>query len=178
MGGGNVSRYYFTTWCEQKGKSRSWPMKWAKIWNGTQARWRYQAEVPGPWLSTSNDYLPKMFVWITCRNDFGKRMNFVVADGQTLHIVFLLTYGSESVRHHEQKLWDESRRVCSSQRRRDNVLVNTQVSEYNIYSHSGDSSSCRHSMARCRGTWCNVRCGCTQIYSCAIFSQNGSRSMY
>ena len=44
---------------------------------------------------------------ITCRkclcgllaeNDFGKLLNFVVADGQTLHIVFLLTYGVESVR--------------------------------------------------------------------------------
>ena len=34
----------------------------------------------------------------TCRNDFGKLLNFVVADGQTLHIVFLLTYGSESAR--------------------------------------------------------------------------------
>ena len=31
-------------------------------------------------------------------NDFGKLLNVVVADGQTLHIVFLLTYGAESVR--------------------------------------------------------------------------------
>ena len=31
-------------------------------------------------------------------NDFGKLLNGVVADGQTLHIVFLLTYGAESVR--------------------------------------------------------------------------------
>ena len=31
-------------------------------------------------------------------NDFSKLLNFVVVDGQTLHIVFLLTYGSESVR--------------------------------------------------------------------------------
>ena len=44
---------------------------------------------------------------ITCRkclcgllaeNDFGQLLNFVVADGHPLHIVFLLTYGSESVR--------------------------------------------------------------------------------
>ena len=31
-------------------------------------------------------------------SDFGKLLNVVVADGQTLHIVFLLTYGAESVR--------------------------------------------------------------------------------
>ena len=35
---------------------------------------------------------------LLAENDFGKLLNFVVADGQTLHIVFLLTYGSESVR--------------------------------------------------------------------------------
>ena len=28
----------------------------------------------------------------------------------------------------------------AAQQRRDNVLVNTQASEYNIYSHSGDGS--------------------------------------
>ena len=40
---------------------------------------------------------------LLAENDFSKLLNFVVADGQTLHIVFLLTYGSESVsafRHH------------------------------------------------------------------------------
>ena len=35
---------------------------------------------------------------LLAENDFGKLLNFVVADGQTLHIVFLLTYGSESAR--------------------------------------------------------------------------------
>ena len=35
---------------------------------------------------------------ITAENDFSKLLNFVVADGQTPHIVFLLTYGSESAR--------------------------------------------------------------------------------
>ena len=48
--------------------------------------------MPGPWLSTSIDYL------LTTTLDFSKLLNFVVADGQTLHIVFLLTYGSESAR--------------------------------------------------------------------------------
>ena len=37
---------------------------------------------------------------LLAENDFGKLLNFVVADGQTLHIVFLLTYGAESVRVH------------------------------------------------------------------------------
>ena len=35
---------------------------------------------------------------LLAENDFGKLLNVVVADGQTLHIVFLLTYGAESVR--------------------------------------------------------------------------------
>ena len=35
---------------------------------------------------------------LLAENDFSKLLNFVVADGQTLHIVFLLTYGSESAR--------------------------------------------------------------------------------
>ena len=35
---------------------------------------------------------------LLAENDFNKLLNFVVADGQTLHIVFLLTYGSESAR--------------------------------------------------------------------------------
>ena len=35
---------------------------------------------------------------LLAEDDFSKLLNFVVADGQTLHIVFLLTYGSESAR--------------------------------------------------------------------------------
>ena len=35
---------------------------------------------------------------LLAENDFSKLLNFVVADGQTLHIVFLLTCGSESAR--------------------------------------------------------------------------------
>ena len=35
---------------------------------------------------------------LLAENDFSKLLNFVVADGQTLHIVFLLTYGAESAR--------------------------------------------------------------------------------
>ena len=35
---------------------------------------------------------------LLAENDFGKLLNVVVADGQTLRIVFLLTYGAESVR--------------------------------------------------------------------------------
>ena len=35
---------------------------------------------------------------LLAENDFGKLLNGVVADGQTLHIVFLLTYGTDSVR--------------------------------------------------------------------------------
>ena len=35
---------------------------------------------------------------LLAENDFNKLLNFVVADGRTLHIVFLLTYGSESAR--------------------------------------------------------------------------------
>ena len=35
---------------------------------------------------------------LLAENDFGKLLNGGVADGQTLHIVFLLTYGTESVR--------------------------------------------------------------------------------
>ena len=35
---------------------------------------------------------------LLAENDFTKLLNLVVADGQTLHIVFLLTYGSESAR--------------------------------------------------------------------------------
>ena len=35
---------------------------------------------------------------LLAENDFGKLLNGVVADGQTLHIVFLLSYGAESVR--------------------------------------------------------------------------------
>ena len=35
---------------------------------------------------------------LLAESDFGKLLNVVVADGQTLHIVFLLTYGAESVR--------------------------------------------------------------------------------
>ena len=35
---------------------------------------------------------------LLAENDFNKLLNFVVADGQTLHIVFLLICGSESVR--------------------------------------------------------------------------------
>ena len=35
---------------------------------------------------------------LLAENGFNKLLNFVVADGQTLHIVFLLTYGSESAR--------------------------------------------------------------------------------
>ena len=90
---------------------------------------------------------------LLAENDFGKLLNGVVADGQTLHIVFLLTYGTESVRVLlEWKLWNESRGVYSSQRRRDNVLVDTQTIEYNIYSHSGNGSSCRRGVARHRGT--------------------------
>jgi hypothetical protein len=40
----------------------------------------------------------KCLCGLLAENDFGKLLNFVVADGQTLHIVFLLTYGSESAR--------------------------------------------------------------------------------
>ena len=50
----------------------------------------HDESAPGPWLSTSIDYLLK--------TTLHKLLNFVVADGQTLHIVFLLTYGAESVR--------------------------------------------------------------------------------
>ena len=35
---------------------------------------------------------------LLAENDFGKLLNIVVADGQTLYIVFLLKYGTESVR--------------------------------------------------------------------------------
>ena len=35
---------------------------------------------------------------LLAENDFCKLLDVVVADGQTLHIVFLLTYGAESVR--------------------------------------------------------------------------------
>ena len=35
---------------------------------------------------------------LLAESDFGKLLNVVVADGQTLRIVFLLTYGAESVR--------------------------------------------------------------------------------
>ena len=48
---------------------------------------------------------------LLAENDFGKLLNFVVADGQTLHIVFLLTYG---------------------QRRRDNVLGNKRANTISI----------------------------------------------
>ena len=34
---------------------------------------------------------------LLAENDFSKLLNIVVADGQTLHIVFLLIYGTESV---------------------------------------------------------------------------------
>ena len=49
---------------------------------------------------------------LLAENDFSKLLNFVVADGQTLHIVFLLTYGTESVRvllDITNRNWDEMR---------------------------------------------------------------------
>ena len=92
---------------------------------------------------------------LLAENDFGKLLNVVVADGQTLHIVFLLTYGAESVR----VLLDITNGSCGMRveestalNEEDNVLVDTQTIEYNIYSHSGDGSSCRRGVARYRGT--------------------------
>ena len=107
--------------------------------------------MPGPWLSTSNDYLPKLFVWITCRNDFGKLLNFVVADGQTLHIVFLLTYGAESVR----VLLDITNGSCGMRVEESTALNEEEIMFWLTLKRSnttsiltGDGSSCRRSVAQ------------------------------
>ena len=89
MGGGNVSRYYFTTWCEQRQEQEladelSESLEW------------HTGAMKRPSRSAWAMALDKQR--LLAENDFGKLLNLVVADGQTLHIVFLLTYGSESAR--------------------------------------------------------------------------------
>ena len=91
---------------------------------------------------------------LLAENDFNKLLNLVVADGQTLHIVFLLTYGSESAR----VLFDLTNRDYemgveeSTALNEEEIICWLTSSEYIIHPHSGDGSSCRSSVARRRGT--------------------------
>ena len=96
---------------------------------------------------------------LLAENDFGKLLNGVVADGQTLHIVFLLTYGAEYVR----VLLDITNGSCGMRVEESTALNEEEIMfwltlkrsntiEYNIYSHSGNGSSCRRGVARYRGT--------------------------
>ena len=88
---------------------------------------------------------------LLAENDFSKLLNCVVADGQTLHIVFLLTYGAESARVllnitnrnyemgvEESAALNEEEIMCWLTLKRANT---TSI-------HSGDGSSCRRSVAR------------------------------
>ena len=122
-----MSRYYFTVRAEGQEQELANEMSESLEWH------------------TGTMKIPSRSAWamaldkhrLLAENDFSKLLNFVVADGQTLHIVFLLTYGSESVRvllDIINRNYEMRGRVSSSQRRRDNVLVNTQASEYNIHS--------------------------------------------
>ena len=84
-----MSRYYFTTRCKQKGEQ--------ELANEMSKNLEWH---------TGTMKIPSERAWalaldkqqVLAENDFGKLLNVVVADGQTLHIVFLLTYGAESVR--------------------------------------------------------------------------------
>ena len=74
-------RHYFTTWCEQKGQEQDLANEMSENLE----------------CHTGTMKIPSKSAWamaldkqrLLAENDFGKLLNFVVADGQS-HIVFLL----------------------------------------------------------------------------------------